>query len=65
MIDLDKTTIAINKALDFKRDNEIGYMLTDLDIINGIVIAEYNTNVSFEEAEMFLKNIRIERKKVV
>jgi len=64
MINTEKTRRAVNKALDFKRDEEVGYMLTDLDIINGIPMADFNEEVSFEEAKQFFIKICLERKEV-
>jgi len=50
----------INAALDFKRDSDIGYMLTDNDIISGIVFA--SDCITYDEAELILAEIRAERK---
>ena len=61
MIDKDRTRESINRALDFKRDDEIGYMLTDFDIILGITKADYNENVTIYQAETFFNQVKRQR----
>lgn len=62
MINKETATKIVKKALDFRRDEDIGYMLTDLDIINSILLSEHNKS-SFEEVEDFLNSQIAERKK--
>jgi len=61
MINIEKTTEAINRALDFKRDSDIGYMLNDCDLIMAVQLADYNENVSFEDAEKFVELVKRRR----
>jgi len=62
MINIDITTKQVNKGMDFQRDEDLGYMLTDFDIINGICLADYN-DATYEEAEKLFNKIRAERKR--
>jgi hypothetical protein len=57
----EKIRKSVNKALDFKRDDNLGDMLTDFDIINGILLVT-ETPLHYEEAQEILKQIRKERK---
>ena len=56
---LTEITRNVNKTLDFKRDDEMGYMLTYADIISGIEMA---LEISEKEAHSIFNKILRERR---
>lgn len=61
---IKEINVIINKNLDFRRDNEYGHMLTDCDIISGIVMFTEEI-IDFDEAELlFDKEVEARKNRV-
>ena len=60
-LDKTKTEQMINRGLDFARDSDVGYLMMDFDIILAITMADYNENVSIEDAEVFFNKVKKRR----